>query len=305
MRDHVVRLSFFMAGFISAVLALNLWISDSWWSFQQPLSLRIPESAKELRGRDDEWIKITLGGEYEKGRFASVGADDGCRSWTGSPLCYIEAPEHTLVKKWIPQNAAVMEFGARFGTTTCEIAKQLNNSGKVVAVEPDRGVWGILTQNLEKHACRSHVVLGGISSTPLLMLGSGYGGRSDNTLGSKSVGGRYSPTFSFDEVEEAIGFKIDTLLIDCEGCAQFMMDQLKPKLKKQIQLILLEADMPMSKGDCKSNCMNYTVFFDVLEGYGFEKVDQFNDCDRSSTGAPNGTWCGPWIDHYAFKRRGN
>ena len=40
-------------------------------------------------------------------------------------ICAIEFPEHALVRDWIRPDAAVMEFGARFGTTSCEIAKKL------------------------------------------------------------------------------------------------------------------------------------------------------------------------------------
>lgn len=231
-----------------------------------------------------------------------VGADDDCRSWEGDPICYIEAPEHTLAKKWIPENATVMEFGARFGTTTCEIAKKLKNSGKLVAVEPDTQVWSFLENNIKSHDCRSHVLRGAISSTPLHMLGSSYGGRSDNSNNLRK-GTDTVPTFSFDEVEKAVGFKIDTLLIDCEGCAQHMMDQIGPKIKEQIQLIVIEADMPDSGGDCVHDCMNYPKFFKFLEDSGFEQVDEFNDCDRERSGSPPSTWCGSWINHFAFKRK--
>jgi len=235
-------------------------------------------------------------------RIPRVGADDDCRSWKGHPICYIEAPEHTLVKKWLPENATVMEFGARFGTTTCEIAKKLKNSGKLVTIEPDRQVWGFLENNVKSHDCHSHVLRGAISSIPLHMLGSGYGGRSDNSNNLRK-GSTTVPTFSFDEVEKAVGFKIDTLLIDCEGCAQHMMDQIGPKIKEQIQLILLEADMPDTGGDCVHDCMNYAKFFKFLENSGFEKVEEFNDCNHERSGSPPSTWCGAWINHHAFKRK--
>ena len=95
-----------------------------------------------------------------------------------------------------------------------------------------------------------------------------------------------------EEVEEALGLKIDTLLIDCEGCAQQMMDQIGPKLRTQINLVLLEADMGNDGGDCQKDCMDYKAFFAFLEECGVEMVDKFNDCDRARHGAPEGTWCG-------------
>merc|ERR1719160_1461066 len=99
-------------------------------------------------------------------------ARENCSSFIGNGfVCYLEAPEHTLTRKWIPADAIVMEFGSRFGTTTCEIAKKLQNSGRLVTVEPDP-----------------------------VVLGSGYGGRS--AVGDNAPGVDV-PTFSFDAVQKA------------------------------------------------------------------------------------------------------
>mmetsp|Transcript_116407 Transcript_116407/g.184171 ORF Transcript_116407/g.184171 Transcript_116407/m.184171 type:complete len:282 (+) Transcript_116407:3-848(+) len=229
-----------------------------------------------------------------------VAAED-CNSFSGQDFaCFIESPEHALVRSWIPANATVMEFGGRFGTTTCEIAKKLNNSGRLVTVEPDPLVWRDLAQNLDSHNCHAHIVRGAISGSPLNILSSGYGGRSDP---SSMRGGVRIPVFSFDDVEKASGLKVDTLLIDCEGCAQDMMDQLGPKIKSSINLILIEADQPDDGGDCHEHCMNYRKFFEFLKQSGFTQVDKFNDCDRKRSGAPEGYWCGIWINHYAFRRQ--
>jgi len=235
-------------------------------------------------------------------------AAENCDSFAGNGFaCYIESPEHALVHKWIPANATVMEFGARFGTTTCEIAKKLGNSGRMVTVEPDPYVWGALESNVKSHNCHAHVLRGAVSSSPLHMLSSGYGGRSET---GQMRGGYTVPTFKFDDVEKASGLKFDTLLIDCEGCAQDMMDQIGPKIQSQINLIVIEADMPVATPGavipraeaCTKHCMDYQKFFNFLRKSGFQQVDEFNDCDRTRSGAPEGTWCGNWIKHYAFRR---
>jgi len=239
-------------------------------------------------------------------------ASENCDSFVAKGMdpaqysCYIESPEHTLARKWIPANATVLEFGARFGTTTCELAKILKNSGRLVTIEPDEAVWGFLESNVKSHNCLAHVLRGAISSSPLRMLKSGYGGRSDV---SNLRGGMTVPTFTWDEVEKASGLKFDTLLIDCEGCAQDMMDQIGPKIQSQIKTIVIEADMPLRNtpetqtSDCKKHCMDYVKFFSFLKTSGFEQVDEFNDCDTKRSGAPQGTWCGPWINHHAFRRK--
>ena len=50
---------------------------------------------------------------------------------------------HLLVREIINPTDTVMEFGGWYGTTTCAIAVQQNNSGALIAVEPDPSVWAI------------------------------------------------------------------------------------------------------------------------------------------------------------------
>jgi len=236
---------------------------------------------------------------------AAQSVSEDCGSWKGEGLsCEIEYPEHNLVRAWIPQDATVMEFGARFGTTSCEIAKQQNNSGNLIVVEPDLNVWDFLEENLHAHSCNARMLRGAVSSTDLHVAAKlnkkrGYSNR------PVEKGGKVVPGFRFHEVEEALGKKVDTLLIDCEGCAQFMMDQISEPIKSgQIKLIIIEGDMPVGAKDCKKNCMDYQKFFGFLTENGFEMVDKFNDCDRKRTGAAEGQWCGTWIDHFAWRLKG-
>lgn len=282
----------------------------------QGLSLRKGDTSalERLRGdvrtdavdrlRSDEVFMTT----WEKGPGDPKTASDNCDDWDapqGSFSCGIEFPEHALVRKWIPKDATVMEFGARFGTTSCEIAKQIGNSGRLVSVEPDESVWPSFAMNLKSHNCRSHVVRGVMGSKPVTFSGGqNYASRTEEVKDGSVVepGLTVIPNYQFDEIESALGMRIDTLLIDCEGCGQFMMDQLGEKIKTQINLVLFEADMPSTAADCTENCMDYAVFIKFLENSGFEMVDKFNDCDQARHGAPAGTWCGDWIEHYAFRR---
>jgi len=233
---------------------------------------------------------------------AGTVVSEGCDSWKGEGLhCETEFPEHALVRDWVPPDAVVMEFGARFGTTSCEIARKLNNSGNVVVVEPDLNVWDVLETNLKSHECNVHLLRGAVSSVDLHMAAKlnvkrGYSNR------ALQKGGVVVPGFNLHEVESALGKKVDTLLIDCEGCAQDMMDQLGPVIESgQIKLLLIEGDMPVGAKDCHSHCMDYKKFFTYLEKHGLKQVDKFNDCDIERTGAPKGKWCGKWIDHFAFQ----
>jgi FkbM family methyltransferase len=227
----------------------------------------------------------------------------------------MENAEHALVRRWLPPHATVLELGGRFGTTTCEIAKVILNSGRVAVVEPETKAWPSLKQNLQAHHCKAHILHGVVGSVPMSAGSGGYGGRTA-PIEKREQGkpnGRPNNVL-FVDVEEALGSPIDTLLIDCEGCAQHLLDQIGPPIRSgQIKLILLEADMPTNQflrergkstegNDCRKGCMDYGAFFDVLMGSGFELVDEYNDCDLGRTGNTQGDWCGPWIWHYAWAR---
>ena len=58
-------------------------------------------------------------------------------------LCGVVWDMHVLVREVIKPQDVVMEFGGRYGTTTCAIASVQNNSGALIAVEPDPKVWAI------------------------------------------------------------------------------------------------------------------------------------------------------------------
>lgn len=173
----------------------------------------------------------------------------------------------------------------------------------MISVEPDPTVWSNLEANVRSHNCNVHVLRGVIGSRPLKFAYSNYASRTvdvdDTSAGSQAV---VVDNYHLAEVEEALGITIDTLLIDCEGCAQQMMDEIGPKLKSQINLVLLEADMGDDGGDCRVNCMDYRKFIAYLADAGLHMVEKRNDCDRAWHGAPEGTWCGHWIWHYAFQR---
>lgn len=201
--------------------------------------------------------------------------------------CSKENPEHILVRKWIPHDAIVMEFGARFGTTSCEIAKQLRNSGQLISVEPDDRVWPALVRNLEKNNCRTHLLKGAVSTKPVSL--SNFSRYSTRTSPAKSSGGREVQHFSLDAIESRVNKRIDTLLIDCEGCADSMLDQFEPKMSSQINLVILERDGSSA------------AFMEALERHGFEQVQNADDCAlRKLEG--DSSRCLPGLMHTVYRR---
>ena len=213
-------------------------------------------------------------------------------------ICEVESPEHYLVRKYLPRNATVLEFGGRFGTTTCEIASAIDNSGRVVVVEPSDKVWAVLEDNLRRNRCKSTIVKGVVGSEAMKVVGDGYGGR---VLPDASA----DNAVLMADLEARTGLTFDTLLVDCEGCMKRMRDQIDPYIiSGQIRRILLEAYMPCSHE--KNNCMIYEPWFEFLHDNGFHEDVRVNDCwDVQLFDVHKTNWCQSKLNHSVWTRRGH
>jgi len=155
----------------------------------------------------------------------------------GSPAdCAMEGDMHrVLLQPLLSSTATVMEFGGRYGTTTCEIASIQGNSGKLVTVEPDAKVWGALKHNTATHNCDFHLLQGVLGTVPQTIVGWGYGTFTKTSSDSNSM------ATTFADVEKRFGLRFDTLVVDCEGCMDRVLDE-NPGMLTNIQLIMLELD---------------------------------------------------------------
>lgn len=241
------------------------------------------------------------------------GIPDNCTFLTaeGTPAnCKIERPEQELVRRHFLGNETVLELGGRYGSTTCEIAAKLGNSGRQVVVEPDSTVWAALESNLAAHRCNANVhkgIVGKAADEVDPARGtSGYGKRGPQFVANRRGNEPKVEAMSWQGVEERFGLKFDTLLIDCEGCGPAFVDQ-NPGLLDQVHTILMEGDMGEYKGekapDCGSQCVNYDHFIAQLESEGFTLVDTLKETkgrhdDRNHWIAD----CCTWVSHFVLKR---
>jgi len=158
-----------------------------------------------------------------------------CATFSGAFLCGSEWDEWVLVSALVSPRSVVIEFGARFGTTSCNLAAATHNSGLVVSVEPDPRAHRHLLHNRDLHHCNFAAVLGTVSAIPLRMGALRRGQYHQKTLPATNAS---LPNFDFQHIEAQIGAKFDTALIDCEGCFDFI----PLALIRQLKLILLEED---------------------------------------------------------------
>lgn len=233
----------------------------------------------------------------------------------------MEAVEHALVQQFIHPNDAVLELGARFGTTSCMISYQLRNSGKLISVEPDQSVWNLIDENRRRHRCNFWLLRGVVGYSAAITVsaagaaggGSMYATRTRNVpQTAKDINKLGYRSYTFAQIQNETGIAITALLIDCEGCIeQLFRHDPAPIVEHQrhhhttsedsyattlvellqgVHTIILEGDMPLTARDCKFNCVNYTLWEQRFNAAGLRTIQKQPDPIYHS------------IVHYVFQR---
>jgi FkbM family methyltransferase len=210
--------------------------------------------------------------------------------------CPLEIIEHQLVSKFIAPLDVVLELGGRFGTTSCHIARQQRNSGKLVVVEPDKNVEFILKYNQFIHSCSFWTFNGLISNSSSYVVQAGSYDtrtmrRSDSESNLRTVNESVVSTISFEKLQELLNLQFTAILIDCEGCIQQLFQGSLDILLKTVKTILLEADMSTNSHSCASNCVDYRFWIKKFIAAGFTVVHRQTDNAF------------PDIGHYVLKRQ--
>lgn len=198
-----------------------------------------------------------------------------CLSFAEASQCAIEYDEWMLVDALVRSDDVVLEFGARYGTTSCRLAVATNNSGLVVSVEPDHNVIPALLRNRETNRCNFAIAKGVVSKTPLRFYPSHIGYASKTR--SWATGGKEVDRITeVGDIERSIGAAISVLLIDCEGCIASVFAGPNVQLLQRVRLILIEEDGPSPTATnfqgFKDNASTfYQPFFDMFVAAGFER----------------------------------
>jgi hypothetical protein len=200
---------------------------------------------------------------------------------------------------------ARLQVGARYGTTSCAIAKQQGNSGKLVGVEPDNRVWNLLDHNRNIHSCNFWLLRGVVAERPAVISGTFYstravsgnktGGTVVDNCGEKTSNYKFPSKhhYTYSELQNITALRFTALLIDCEGCIEtlFAGNGLPlSELLRDVRTVILEADMPVGAADCTHDCVNYVKWVDSFKAVGLRVVYQMQDPIYSK------------IQHYVFQR---
>jgi len=167
----------------------------------------------------------------------------------GKPTnCDIEINSRAMVEKWMPENATVLEVGARYGSVSCAIATKLKQSGKQVSVDADHRVWDSLEKNRVSNGCNFHTVHGLLGKKDGAIMEDGFGtfAASAQDFNNSYAAGKADskavaiPHFTLSQVENSHALQFDAANFDCEGCAAFVFQDF-PELKTQLNLLIMES----------------------------------------------------------------
>lgn len=224
--------------------------------------------------------RATAPPESEGGAYAKTRP---CKSFAGAFFCGMEWDEWVLVDALVDSDRTVLEFGARFGTTSCALARATRNSGGVVSVEPDSTVHASLLANRDANNCSFHVVKGSVGSVPIA-LSPRHNHYATQTVSPAeqaelvASAGRHPPrrvamgavpSISYREIEAELGLSFDTLLIDCEGCIGNVLSGDNMRLLAQVRLVIIEEDVPHET--------DYAAWHALLRERGFRRTWRIRD----------------------------
>ena len=212
-----------------------------------------------------------------------------CGDWIAR-ICSLEWNEWTLARALLSPSHTILELGARYGTTSCVLSQITRNSGRVIAIEPDPSVSQALAFNRIQHNCSFQLWQGTVSERPMSLGDPSYKGKFNfdyaqvtTAITNTSLHRRVLPHVSHvSSLEDALGLRVDALLIDCEGC----IDELWGAVDfARIEVIIMEEDGPKKK-----QAKGYSAVHERLRELGFERVWRVHGEDK--------------CEHSGWRRRG-
>lgn len=188
----------------------------------------------------------------------------------GNPVdVEFEKDQQTLIRKYIPKDATVLEMGARYGTVSCVLSEILQNPTHHVAVEPDNSVIEALKKNRENNGGKFHIFEGVVSrygyniQTKIVPENKYY----DYATYTKKTDNPTVNNISLDQLKQEYNLNFDCVVADCEGFFCDFVEE-NPEDIKNMKVLIYEQD-----GTPWSEMMpKYQKLDKILEEYGFELV---------------------------------
>lgn len=177
----------------------------------------------------------------------------------------IETNEQKQAWEFIPEDATVLELGARYGTVSCTINKKLKDKKRQVSVEPDLKILSALYKNREINNCEFIIYGGIISNVPMILRQDNHNGYGNYCV--KSTESFISRT-SLQALIDKTGLHFDVLVADCEGFLEQFFDE-NTYYIPNFKIIMFERDYP--------HICNYQKIENYLIKLGYKCINQMGD----------------------------
>ena len=155
-------------------------------------------------------------------------------------LGYYEAEQRTLVKRCLPTDLPVVEFGGGLGVVSCLANRRLINRQDHVVVEANPQVVPLLERNRNMNDCRFHVVnraLAYDSATVALHVARSF---ADSRVGGDSGTIVSVPATSLEAIADSFGFDQFALICDIEGAEASLVEREIDVLRQRVPFLLVE-----------------------------------------------------------------
>lgn len=148
-----------------------------------------------------------------------------------------ELPERRLAEKYIKPESTVLELGGCIGVVSCCINQQLNQRGNHVVVEANPNLIDALRANRDRNGCGFEIVNAALSRSSSYYVSTDR--QMDSNVPSGAASGVRVPTVTVERLEESLGTRFDTLVMDIEG-GEYAVMQENPDLPARLACVIIE-----------------------------------------------------------------
>jgi FkbM family methyltransferase len=180
--------------------------------------------------------------------------------------------ERELVRRWLPDDLPVLEFGAGLGVVSCLANRKLSKPNRHIVVEANPAMIPLLTRNRDINKCSFSIVnkaIGYGCDTIDLNIDSEFvGSTSKNAFLGKTIA---VPTTTIQRLLDDAGFSEAGIICDIEGTEADIVEQEFSLLRERISYVLAELHPAILGHSIVANLMKR------LEAAGFRLKQQIGD----------------------------
>jgi len=179
-----------------------------------------------------------------------------------------EMEERELIRRWLPPDIPVIEFGGGLGVVSCLTNRKLSDPSRHIVVEANPAMIGVLERNRDLNGCRFQIVNKALAyGTDFIELDvdAEFVGSSVKTTNGHAI---LVPTTTLSAITttDRVG-----VVCDIEGAEADLIRNELPKLGERVRFLMAEMHPAILGADAVNSLLN------TLRDIGFYKKQQIGD----------------------------